>query len=207
MKHEWKKQEKGLYLPKTTPETITVPELKYFMLDGAGNPNAVEFSEAIGVLYSLSYAMKMLPKKGLIPEGYFEYTVYPLEGIWDLAEEASHLEKLDKDSLIYTIMIRQPDFVTYELAHQVLESVKEKKPHVLLDKVKFGILEEGLCVQMLHVGHYDEEPASFSKMEEYCANHNLRRLSKIHKEIYISDARKTDVSKLKTVLRFKVEAL
>lgn len=205
MKHEWKKQEKALYLPGNKPEMITVPRLNYFMLEGKGNPNGEEFGEAIGVLYSLSYAAKMLPKNGIIQDGYYEYTIYPLEGIWDLAEEARGLDRLDKNSLIYTLMIRQPDFVTNELADEIINNLKLKKPHSLLHKVRFDTLEEGLCVQMLHIGPYDDEPASFTMMEDYCKHNNLKRLSKIHKEIYISDARKTEPGKLKTVLRFKVE--
>ena len=205
MKYEWKKQEKELYLPKTKPEIVVVPNLKFFMIVGKGNPNNEEFSEAIGVLYSLAYAVKMLPKKGVIPEGYFDYTVYPLEGVWDLAKEARALEILDKNSLIYTIMIRQPDFVTNELAQEVIIGLKMKKPHVLLDNVRFSSLEEGLCVQMLHIGLYDEEPKTFSIMEDYCTQNNLKRTGKIHREIYISDARKTQPDKLKTVLRFIVK--
>ena len=205
MKYEWKKQAKQLYLPKNKPAVVTVPDFKFFMIDGKGNPNSEEFSEAIGVLYSLAYAVKMLPKRNIMPEGYFDFTVFPLEGLWDLAEEARTMEILDKNSLIYTIMIRQPDFVTDELAQEVIKSVKLKKPHPLLDKVRFNRLEEGLCVQMLHIGPYDEEPESFSIMEDYCAQNNLRRITKIHREIYLSDFRKTQPEKLKTVLRFKVE--
>lgn len=205
MKYEWKKQEKELYLPKNKPEIFTVPNFKFFMINGKGNPNDEEFFEAIGVLYSLAYAVKMMPKKGKTPEGYFDYSVYPLEGVWDLAEEARALDILDKNSLIYTIMIRQPDFVTNELAQEVIKSLKSKKPHALLNNVKFNTLEEGLCVQMLHVGSYDEESKTFSIMEDYCTQNNLQRTSKIHREIYISDARKTSPDKLKTVLRFKVE--
>jgi hypothetical protein len=207
MKYEWKKQAKELYLPKNEPRIIVVPSMKYFMLDGKGDPNSNEFSEAIGVLYSLSYAIKMMPKKGITPQGYFEYTVFPLEGIWDLADEAKGLEKLDKDSLIYTIMIRQPDFVTKELAQEVIENTKQKKPHPLLDKVRFATLEEGKCVQMLHVGPYENEPCSFAKMEEFCVANNLMRISKTHKEIYLSDARKTTPEKLKTVLRIQIKGL
>ena len=205
MKYEWKKYAKELYLPKNTPELVTVPNLKFFMIDGKGNPNTEEFSEAIGVLYSLAYAIKMLPKKNIIPEGYFEYTVFPLEGIWDLAEEARALEVLDKNSLIYTIMIRQPDFVTDQLAQEVIDSVKIKKPHPLLDNVRFKSIEEGLCVQMLHLGPYDDEPKSFALMEDYCAQNKLRRSTMVHREIYLTDARKTQPEKLKTVLRFNVE--
>jgi hypothetical protein len=206
MKYEWKKQEKEFYLPKEKPESVVVPKFKFFMLNGKGNPNNAEFSEAVTVLYSLAYAVKMLPKKGITPVGYFDYTVYPLEGVWDLAEEARVLEVLDKDSLIYTIMIRQPDFVTDELAEEVVKGVKAKKPHPLLDEVKFTSLEEGLCVQMLHIGPYDDEPKTFSQMEEYCTQQGLKRTSKIHREIYISDPRKTEPNKLKTLLRFRAEA-
>jgi hypothetical protein len=206
MKYEWKKQEKEFYLPKEKPESVVVPKFKFFMLNGKGNPNNAEFSEAVTVLYSLAYAVKMLPKKGITPVGYFDYTVYPLEGVWDLAEEARVLDVLDKDSLIYTIMIRQPDFVTDELAEEVVKGVKAKKPHPLLDEVKFTSLEEGLCVQMLHIGPYDDEPKTFSQMEEYCTQQGLKRTSKIHREIYISDPRKTEPNKLKTLLRFRAEA-
>ncbi|MDR3583815.1 MAG: GyrI-like domain-containing protein [Desulfosporosinus sp.] len=205
MKFEWKKQERELYLPKNKPEIVSVPKLKFFMLDGKGNPNDQEFSDAIGALYSLAYAVKMLPKKGVIPEGYFDYTVYPLEGVWNLAKEAQAREILDKNSLIYTIMIREPDFVTNELAAKIIKSLKIKKPHALLDNVKFDSLEEGLCLQMLHIGSYDEEPKTFSIMEDYCTQNNVKRTTKTHREIYISDARKTQPDKLKTVLRFQVE--
>lgn len=205
MKYEWKKKEKELYLPENKPEVVAVPELKFFMLEGKGNPNAEEYAEAVGTLYSLAYAVKMLPKKGITPDGYFDYTVYPLEGVWDLAEEARSLDRLDKDSLIYTIMIRQPDFVTDELAQDVIKTVKMKKPHRLLDKVTFGSLQEGLCVQMMHLGPYDDEPMSFSIMEDFCKHNGLNRAEKTHREIYISDVRKTEPKKLKTVLRFKVE--
>lgn len=184
---------------------LLLPKFKFLMIDGKGNPNSEEFSEAIGVLYSLSYAVKMSPKKDIIPEGYFDFSVFPLEGLWDLAEEARAKEILDKNSLIYTIMIRQPDFMTDELALQFINRVKLKKPHPLLERVRFGCLEEGLCVQMLHIGPYDDETKSFSIMKDYCISNNLSRITKIHREIYLSDARKVQPEKLKTVLRFKVE--
>lgn len=205
VKFEWKKQAKQFYMPKDEPEIVTVPEMKFFMLDGKGNPNSEEFSEAVRVLYSLAYAVKMLPKKGVTPEGYFDYTVFPLEGVWDLAEEARGLDKLDKDQLIYTIMIRQPDFVTEEIVQVVMENVRKTKYHPLLETVRFGSLEEGVCVQMMHHGSYDSEPNSFARMEEFSRMNNLKRISKTHREIYISDARKTSPDKLKTVLRFQVE--
>lgn len=205
MKYEWKKHAKELYLPERTPETVMVPSMKFFMNDGRGNPNGEDFAEAVGVLYTLSYAVKMLPRKGMIPDGYFEYNIFPLEGIWDLAPEARGREVLDKDSLVYTIMIRQPDFVTADLACAALKSAAAKVKSPKLEAVRFDTMEEGLCVQMLHIGTYDSEPASFARMEEFCEVNKLKRLSKVHREIYISDARKTAPEKLKTVLRFKVE--
>jgi hypothetical protein len=205
MKYEWKKEEKQLYLPKNKPELIEVPSSKFFMINGKGNPNDEAFAEVIGVLYSLSYAVKMIPKSGITPDGYFDYTVFPLEGVWDLEVEARAAEKLDKDKLIYTLMIRQPSFVTEELAKIAIENTKKKKPHNLLQNVQFGSIEDGLCVQMMHIGSYDNEPASFSLMEEFCHNNGLKRIGKTHREIYISDFRKTQPDKLKTILRIKVE--
>ena len=205
MKYEWKKHEKALYLPKAVPAPVTVPEHAFFMIRGEGNPNGEAFLEAIGILYALSYAVKMLPKKGDAPEGYYEYAVFPLEGVWDTAEPMLPGEALNKDALRYTLMIRQPDFVTDELAGRILAATSRKKPHPLYASASFGRWNDGLCVQMLHVGPYDDEPISFNMMQAYCAEHGLRRASDSHREIYLSDARKTDPARLKTVLRFRVE--
>ncbi|WP_317310612.1 GyrI-like domain-containing protein [Clostridium thermobutyricum] len=112
MKHEWRKHEKDIYVPKKKPEIIDVQNFKYITITGKGNPNEDEFAKKVEVLYSLAYAIKMMPKKGYIPDGYFEYTVYPLEGLWDLTHEGKKLKELNKDCLVYKIMIRQPDFVT-----------------------------------------------------------------------------------------------
>ena len=203
-KFEWRKQLKDLYLPKKQPSTIEVPEMKFFTLEGKGNPNSEPFKEHIEILYGLSYAIKMMPKKGLTPEGYFDYTVFPLEGHWDLDEKGRKLDYLNKDHLVYKLMIRQPDFVTEELFQYALESVKQKKATTLLDAVQFEKITEGLCVQTMHIGSYDNESETFNRMEQYCSQNNLKRAEKTHKEIYISDARRTDTEKLKTVLRFKV---
>ena len=206
MKHEWKKSEKRFYLPKNTPEKIVIPGFNFYSLKGKGNPNDPIFSEYISVLYSLSYAIRMSPKAGLFLSNYYDYTVYPLEGVWDLDEnaKANGMKVLDKNSLIYTIMIRQPEFITEEIAYENLDRVKRKKPNELLDIVKFENIEEGACVQMLHQGSYDEEAESFNKMALFAAEHNLRRKYHFHREIYLTDARKTTPEKLKTVLRFQV---
>lgn len=204
MKHEWKKSEKNLYLPNTEPQFITIPAFKFYTLEGRGNPNDEPFSEAIGVLYSLSYGVKMLPKKGVTPTGYFEYSVYPLEGVWDISEEAKVKDSFSKDELVYKIMMRQPDFVTDALAAEILEQVQKKKPHPLLERVRLETIEDGCSVQMMHIGSYDDEPASFDKMKQFCADHNLTRHDLRHREIYITDARKTVPEKSKTVLRYFV---
>lgn len=203
-KLEWRKHLKELYLPKTKPVLLNVPEMKFFTIEGAGNPNSEQFQKNIEILYALSYAIKMSPKKGIVPEGYFEYTVFPLEGYWDLNEEGRKLVYLSKDHFVYKLMIRQPDFVTEPLFQYAINSVKEKKKELNLDSIRFETITEGLCVQAMHVGSYDDEPATFELMEQFCEQNNLSRLAKSHKEIYISDFRKTAPEKLKTVLRFKV---
>lgn len=206
MKHEWRKKEKGVYLPKNTPEIIEIPEYKFLTIEGEGNPNSEFFSEHIGVLYAVSYGIKMGLKKGTVPKGYFDYTVYPLEGVWDITEEAKKAYKgtINKDDLVFKLMIRQPDFIDDELARHMIDQTKKKKPHVLLEKVKFEKITEGKCIQMMHLGSYDNEPESFKVMEEFADKENLYRPSKVHREIYLSDFRKVPIEKLKTVLRFKV---
>ena len=206
MKHDWKKNDKQFYLPKNNPETIIVPKFNFFTIEGNGNPNDEFFADYIAVLYSLSYGIKMSPKQGFAPENYEEYTVFPLEGVWDIDEKVkkNFMGTLDKNSLVFKLMMRQPDFVTADFALETIEQIKKKKPHPLLEKVKFEAIEDGLCVQMLHVGSYDSEPASFRKMQEFADANNLKRINHTHREIYLSDARKVAPEKLRTVLRLKV---
>jgi hypothetical protein len=198
MKYEWKKQEKDLYLPKDTPTVIIVPKQKFFAIKGKGNPNEADFSERIGVLYSLAYAVRMMPKSGITPDGYFEYTVYPLEGVWESGDIS------DKGSYVYTIMIKQPDFVTAELFDIAFETAKKKKPHPFLAEAFYCEIEDGLSVQILHNGDYDDEPMSFAKMQDFISDNGLVRNSDNHREIYLTDANKTERDKLKTVLRYSV---
>ncbi|MCX7773239.1 MAG: GyrI-like domain-containing protein [Clostridia bacterium] len=202
-----KQKDKPFYSPGTKPELITIPPMNFFTIKGEGNPNSEVFAERVAVLYALSYGIKMLPKKGITPEGYEPYSVYPLEGVWDLNDEAKlkSFEHLDKDSLVFNLMIRQPDFVTKELATQVIGLTKQKKGDALFDQARFESLTEGLCVQMLHKGPYDDEPASFERMEAFCEENGLIRESKLHREIYLGDPRKTAPEKLRTILRFKVK--
>ncbi|KAJ52672.1 hypothetical protein BD780_001598 [Clostridium tetanomorphum] len=199
MKHEWRKHEKELYAPKVTPQLLSVPKQKFFMIKGKGNPNDEDFSERIGVLYSLSYAVRMMPKSGFVPDGYFEYTVYPLEGIWEECDAS------DKSTFSYTIMIRQPDFITEDVVKRAFEIANVKKPNPLLKEVYYDEIEEGLSVQILHIGDYDDEPESFQKIIKFMNENNLERRGKTHREIYLSDARKVERNKLKTILRYMVK--
>ena len=207
-KYEWKKKEKNLYLPKAKPEIIDIPSFKFFTLEGKGNPNDEFFADYVGALYSLSYGVKMSYKKGIEPKGFYDYIVYPLEGVWDLTEKGREDYKkgfINKEELLFKLMIRQPDFVDEAYAKFIVEEAKKNKPNALLNDVKFVEIEEGKVVQMLHVGSYDSEVESFKIMEEFVKESGFERAEKLHKEIYLSDARKVEAEKLKTILRFKVK--
>jgi len=201
-KVDYKKDFKWLYLPKEKPELVEVPELLYLTIEGSGSPDAPEFSEAVEALYALSYAVKMSYKSAVVPDGYYEYTVFPLEGVWDLIDYTA--VTLEKENFKYTLMIRQPDFLTPALFERFLTEAGKKKPGLPLSRVKLTTLTEGSCCQMLHLGSYADEPASFAAMAAYCAEQGWIRASKTHREIYLSDPRKTETAKLKTVLRFQV---
>lgn len=208
-KHEWRKKEKQFYMPKAKPEKIIIPEFNFLTISGKGNPNNPEFSEYISALYPICYGIKMGLKKNPILENYYDYTVYPLEGVWDISEEAKKIytekSKLNKDDLVFKLMIRQPNFVTQKYALETIEQVKIKKQNPLFNLIKFEKINEGNCIQMLHIGSYDDEPKTFKIMEEFAKNKGLERISKIHREIYLSDFRRVSAEKLKTVLRFNVK--
>lgn len=208
MKHEWRKQEKELYTTKTKPQIVTIPPLKYFTIEGEGNPNGSEFQKCIEVLYAHSYAIRMSHKKGIEPEGYYEYTVYPLEGFYSLnekgIEEYQKTQKINKDNLTFKIMIRQPDFVDSDYAKSIMEQVNKDKPHDFNNKLKFEEIEEGLSLQILHKGPFEIESESFKIMDDYCLEHGLKRMSQDHKEIYLTDTRKSKPENYKTILRIPV---
>jgi hypothetical protein len=177
--------------------------MKFACIDGKGDPNGDEFALATAALYSFSYTVKMSYKSKEVPKGYYDYTVFPLEGVWDLVDKTKPIT--DKSNYAYSIMIRQPEFLDDELFERFIMETKNKKPNDYLDKIKLITITEGMCCQMLHLGSYDDEPASFEKMECYCRDNGYERSSLKHREIYISDPRKTEASRLKTVLRFKVK--
>lgn len=212
---DYKKDFKSLYFPPATPVLIDVPPALYVTIRGRGNPNEnPEFQSAVEALYSVSYGIKMLPKKGIRPEGYVEYSVFPLEGLWDL--DAHGMDSgdsggpgpgspLDKDRLVWHLMIRQPDFVTSEIFDLVKETVAKKKGAPDVSRTSLETITDGLSVQITHIGSYDTEAQSFAKMEEFCASQGLVRTGRNHREIYLSDPRRTEPDKMKTVLRIFVK--
>lgn len=215
VKREWKKEEKGLYLPKTEPVFLEVPKLSYFLIKGEGSPDNSEFTAKVEALYTASYGVRMSHKGSQVPEGYYEYTVYPLEGVWDLNEEGrkryAAMEEPNVNELkaymTYQLMIRQPEFATEAFVASLLPHLAEKKKNPLVNQVVLQAIEDGPSIQMLHVGPFSDEPESFRKMEVFARDNGYERKSKIHREIYLSDPRKTTSDRLKTVLRFSVTTL
>ncbi|MFC5528317.1 GyrI-like domain-containing protein [Cohnella yongneupensis] len=204
-KIDYKKDFKQLYMPKILPEIVEVPSISFIMVSGSGNPNGEDFAKATEAIYSVSYAVKMSYKADDVPTGYYEYTVFPLEGVWDLLDRTK--PATDKNNYKYTIMIRQPDFLTEKLFERFLEQSKRKRPNPFLEKVRYETVADELSCQMMHIGSFESEPESFARMEEFCSEHGFIRASKIHREIYLSDPRKTEPEKLRTVLRFQVKKL
>lgn len=205
MKHEWKKQEKNLYGAKAQPSFIMVPLQSFIMISGKGNPNEEDFSNRVSALYSLAYAIKMGYKKNNVQtagdEQVSDFSVYPLEGVW----KPKQGDQLVKEKLEYTIMIRQPDFITEDMVSAALETVKKKKPNPLYEEIRFDTMEDGNCIEILHIGAFDDEPASFEKMAQFAAEKGLQRKLGCHREIYLNNANRVDKSKLKTILRYPVE--
>lgn len=214
-KVDFKKEYKDLYLPPKKPVLIDVPEMKFIMVDGKGNPNDEngEYQQAVELLYAFSYTIKMSKKSGNQPAGYFDYVVPPLEGLWWMSDNKKP-EFINKDLFCWTSMIRQPDFVTEEVFQWACDEVRRKKSGLDPSKAYLDTFTEGMCVQILHVGHYDEEPATIEKIDVFTeANHLKNAISTVnregktrqHHEIYLSDPRRTKPEKLKTVIRIPVE--
>lgn len=200
MKYEWKKQEKELYGAKASPALVTVPAQNHIMISGEGDPNDADFSDRVSVLYSVAYAIKMFYKKAA-QNGFDDFAVYPLEGVWQKLEGRT----LIKEKLRYTLLIRQPDFTKESDVGAALARTKIKKPNPLLEEIRFGIVQGTTCVQILHIGAYDDEPASFAKMDEFARSHGLMRAESSHREIYLNNANRVEKSRLKTILRYAVK--
>lgn len=216
-KIDYKKEYKDLYLPKPEPAKIYVPAMNFIMIDGKGDPNSKggEYEKTLEILYALTFTIKMSIKSGQEPKGYFEYVVPPLEGLWWM-EEDDLMDFTRKDKYCFTSMIRQPEFVTKDVFSWALQEVGRKRQNLNLSKARFETFEEGLCVQILHIGPYETEAQSVAKMEAYIKEHhlkddimavlpdgNIRR----HHEIYLSDPRKSLPDRRKTVIRHPVSTL
>ena len=202
MKYEWKKNEKNLYGGKQKPQLIEIPSAYYIMIKGEGNPNESDFSNRVSALYSLAYGIKMLFKNMKKEElEYSDFTVFPLEGIWEKSDD----EEFDKNKLKYTIMIKQPYFITKEIFELAFEKVKKKKPNELYDEVSFDCIESKKVIQILHIGSFDTEIESFEKLDNFANEMNLERSEKLHTEIYLNNKNRTAEDKLKTILRYNVK--
>ena len=202
MKYEWKKNEKNLYGVKQKPQFIEVPTAYYIMIKGEGNPNESDFSNRVSALYSLAYGIKMLFKNMEKEElEYSDFTVFPLEGIWEKSDD----EEFDKNKLKYTIMIKQPYFITKEIFELAFEKVKKKKPNELYDEISFDCIESKKAIQILHIGSFDTEIESFEKLDNFASEMNLERSEKLHTEIYLNNKNRTAEDKLKTILRYNVK--
>lgn len=208
MKYEWKKSEKDLYGAKSAVALVNVPRQNFIMIQGKGNPNDKEFSDKVSALYSLAYGIKMNYKSmaagSISPDNIQDYSVYPLEGVWTGGMTDSGLIK---ENLEYTIMIKQPDFITKEMVDSALIKVKKKKTSPLLDEIFFDTSKEETCIQILHTGSYDDEPISFRKLDEFATHNTLKRSEKWHREIYLNNANRVSPDKLKTILRYSVEKI
>jgi len=202
---DFKKEQKEFYQPKTTPAIVDVPEMRFLAIDGVGDPNTgEEYAHALELLYGLSFTIKMSNKDIL------EYRVPPLEGFWTIfgfsVDDA--VKPIDKDKFVWTSAIRQPDFISDEVVEAAKEKLAKKKPHLDVSKARLESIAEGKCVQVLHVGPYDDEPATIKKMEQFAEESGYAMdvsESRRHHEIYLSDARKTAPEKLKTIIRLPVK--
>ncbi len=205
---DFKKKDKHLYVPPMEPVQVHVPQMLFIMVDGQGDPNhSAMFQDAIERLYALSYHIRMAPRRGKEPDGYYPYVVPPLEGLWWITDEQFDFNR--RENWLWTLMIRQPEFVSESLFALAVQETAEKKNWPTDDvKVRLESWTEGTCVQMMHVGDYESEAKSVEIMREYCRTHHLvdqvGRGAK-HHEIYLSDPRKVEPEKRKTVLRHPVQ--
>ena len=208
MAFDFKKEYKQFYMPKNKPEIVMVPPINYIAVQGTGNPNEEggAYQQAVGILYAVAYTLRMSYKGTHKIDGFFEYVVPPLEGFW-WQEDVDGVDYSDKSSFNWISVIRLPDFVKKDdFDWAVQEAARKKK--LDCSSAEYLTIDEGLCVQMMHYGVYDDEPATVTIMDEYLsANGYENDFSdrRLHHEIYLSDPRKTEASKQKTVIRHPVK--
>ena len=208
MAFDFKKQYKEFYMPKNKPGIVTVPSMNYIAVRGSGDPNLEggDYKAAIGLLYAIAFTIKMSKKGDHQIEGYFDYVVPPLEGFW-WQDGINGIDYIHKENFHWISAIRLPDFVTEnDFRWAVDEATKKKKQD--FSKVEFLTIEEGLCVQCMHIGPYDDEPATVSAMHEFLQQQGYEpdiTDKRLHHEIYLSDARRVAPEKLRTVIRHPIK--
>ena len=206
-KFDYKKEYKEFYLPKNEPELIDVPAMNFIAVRGKGNPNEEdgEYKAALGLLYAIAFTIKMSEKGNHKIEGFFDYVVPPLEGFW-WQDGVDGVDYAHKEDYQWISLIRLPDFVTrIDFDWAVEEATRKKQAD--FSRVEFYSYTEGMCVQCMHIGSYDEEPATVQAMEDYAHAMGYEidiSETRFHHEIYLSDARRCSPEKLKTVIRHPV---
>ena len=207
MTFDFKKEYKEYYRPKNKPEIINIPQFNFIAIRGKGNPNEENgmYQQAISALYAVAYTLKMSYKTDYKIEGFYEYVVPPLEGFW-WQEDEKNIDYLHKEKFHWISVIRLPDFISKKDFDWAVERVSIKKK-VDCSKVEFFTFEEGLCIQMMHHGSFDEEETTIKIMNQYLQEKGYRNdfnKSRLHHEIYLSDARKVVPEKWKTVIRHPI---
>ena len=208
MPFDFKKEYKEFYLPPSKPVLVTVPMANYIAVRGKGDPNEEggAYQQAIGILYAVAYTLKMSYKTDHRIEGFYDYVVPPLEGFW-WQEGIDGIDYSDKSTFCWISVIRLPDFITKADFDWAVQAASKKKK-IDCSKAEFLTVDEGLCVQIMHIGPYDDEPASVALMDQYLAeNGYMNDLSdtRLHHEIYLSDARKVAPENWKTVIRHPIK--
>lgn len=209
-KLDYKKEYKDLYQPAAQPSLIDVPSMIFIAVDGAGDPNVCqEYKAAMEILYGLSFTIKMSKMNGTQPAGYFDYVVPPLEGLWYVdGVDFDGTNVTDKSLFRWTSMIRQPEFVTAEVFEGAKAALAKKKPQLDTSKARLMEYTEGLCVQIMHKGTFDSEPANIEKMRAFAAENGYAEdfsQGRYHHEIYLSDPRKCAPERLRTVVRHPIK--
>lgn len=211
MAFDYKKEYKEFYLPKNKPNIVEIPKMNYIAVRGKGNPNDKngEYKNSIGLLYAIAFTIKMSYKGTHQIEGYFEYVVPPLEGLWWQEGKVGSIDYQNKEKMQFISMIRLPDFVTEKDFNWAIEEATKKKK-IDFSKVEFFPYEEKTCVQCMHIGSYDNEPATIDFMHDYIKDNGYEldiTNTRLHHEIYLSDPRRCDVNKLKTVIRHPIKKI
>ncbi len=210
MAFDFKKEYKEFYMPKNSPQILTVPKMNYIAVRGCGDPNEEggAYQQAINVLYAVAYTLKMSYKTDYRIEGFFDYVVPPLEGFW-WQVGVDGVDYADKSSFNWLSAIRLPDFVSEKDFDWAVKTAAEKKK-LDCSAAEFLTVSEGLCVQIMHHGAFDDEPATVAIIDEYLTQNgytNDMNENRLHHEIYLSDARKVTPDKLKTVIRHPIKKL